>query len=63
MVKDVLVNVGQGLPTGFERFERLIEIVGSPQPDIMAGRARWKEYVRLGFTPAPKAVREQAGAA
>ena len=60
--KDVLVNIGEGLPEGFERFERLIEVVGSQRPDILAGRARWKEYLKRGYTPTPKAVGETAGA-
>lgn len=60
-LKNVLVNIGESLPTGFERFERLIEVVSSQRSDVLAGRARWKDYRRLGYTPTPKAVRETGG--
>ncbi len=61
--KDVLVNIGQGLPAGFERFARLIEVVGSQRSDILAGRARWKSYLQLGYSPTQKAVGELVGPA
>lgn len=60
--KDVLVNIGEGLPKGFERFERLIEVIGSQRPDILAGRARWKDYLQRGYTPTQKAMGDIAGA-
>lgn len=60
--KDVLVNIGRDLPTGFERFSRLIEIVGGNAQDAFAGRARWKGYRERGFALTQKSVAEAAAA-
>lgn len=45
----VLVNLSQGLPATFERFERLIEVVSSEKEDRLAARARWKHYADRGY--------------
>lgn len=45
----VLVNLGQGVPEGFERFERFIEVVASQPDDRQAGRARWNHYKERGY--------------
>ncbi|HZY19264.1 MAG TPA: DNA polymerase III subunit chi [Ramlibacter sp.] len=45
----VLVNLGPGVPDGFERFERLIELVGAQEQDLQAGRQRWKHYASRGY--------------
>lgn len=45
----VLVNVGEAVPRGFERFERLIDIVGVDTPSREAGRARWLHYRERGY--------------
>lgn len=45
----VLVNLGDEIATGFESFERLIEIVGSDEQDRHAGRRRWKHYTDRGY--------------
>jgi len=47
--QQVLVNLGEVVPTGFERFERLIEIVTGDEADRMAGRARWRHYAERGY--------------
>ncbi|MDM0013362.1 DNA polymerase III subunit chi [Variovorax sp. J22P168] len=47
--RPVLVNLGAGLPARFERFERLIDIVGSDDADRQAGRARWRHYKDRGY--------------
>ena len=47
---DVLVNLGQTIPAGFEGFERCIEVVALPTEDVMAGRRRWKHYVARGYS-------------
>ena len=47
---DVLVNLGQTIPAGFEGFERCIEVVALPLEDVMAGRRRWKHYVAHGYS-------------
>jgi DNA polymerase-3 subunit chi len=58
----VLINLGQGIPDGFERFDRFLEVVSAGQ-DRLEGRQRWKHYVEHGHTPVqrhdaakPKAV-------
>jgi len=46
---DVLLNLGPEVPDGFERFERLIEVVSSEQDDLQQGRRRWKHYAGRGY--------------
>ncbi len=45
----VLLNLGAVLPAGFERFERLLEIVGQDEADLQAARIRWKHYKDRGY--------------
>jgi DNA polymerase-3 subunit chi len=45
----VLLNLGAFLPAGFERFERLIELVGQDEADLQAARTRWKHYKDRGY--------------
>jgi len=45
----VLVNLGQGIPVGFEPFERFIEVVARAEDDLVAGRRRWKHYAMRGY--------------
>lgn len=45
----VLLNLGVVLPAGFERFERLIELVGQDSDDLQAARTRWKHYKDRGY--------------
>jgi DNA polymerase III subunit chi len=45
----VLLNLGAVLPAGFERFERLIELVGQVEADLQAARTRWKHYKDRGY--------------
>lgn len=47
--QDVLVNLGAGVPEGFERFERLIEVVAEEDADRQRARARWKHYKDRGY--------------
>lgn len=47
----VLLHLGQGgAPEGFERFERLIELVSSDAADRQGARARWRYYAERGYT-------------
>jgi DNA polymerase-3 subunit chi len=46
---DVLVNLGQQVPAGFERFERFIELVTLADDDRVAARGRWKHYADRGY--------------
>ena len=45
----VLVHLGRTVPDGFERFERLIEIVSEQEDDRQAGRIRWRHYATRGY--------------
>jgi DNA polymerase-3 subunit chi len=47
--QEVLVNLGGGVPDGFERFERLNEIVSQDEDDRQLARARWKHYADRGY--------------
>jgi DNA polymerase-3 subunit chi len=46
---EVLVNLGGPVPEGFERFERLIELVSQEEPDRQQARTRWKHYADRGY--------------
>lgn len=46
---EVLVNLAGAVPEGFERFERLIELVGADDEDRQQGRLRWKHYRHRGY--------------
>ncbi|GAB3759855.1 DNA polymerase III subunit chi [Ramlibacter monticola] len=46
---EVLVNIGGAVPEGFERFERLIELVSQEEDDRLQARARWKHYADRGY--------------
>jgi len=45
----VLVNLGQVVPEGFERFERFIELVSSAEEDRLSARQRWTYYKDRGY--------------
>ena len=45
----VLVNLGDTVPAGFERFERLVEVVGGGQEDRACARDRWRHYAQRGY--------------
>jgi DNA polymerase-3 subunit chi len=47
--QDVLLNLGAAVPDGFERFERLIELVSGEPGDRQQARARWKHYADRGY--------------
>lgn len=46
---DVLLNLGAQVPPGFERFERVIEVVGTPDEERADSRQRWKYYQQRGY--------------
>jgi DNA polymerase III subunit chi len=46
---DVLVNLGDAVPAGFEKVSRLIEIVTADDLDRANARVRWKQYTQLGY--------------
>lgn len=45
----VLVNLGGAVPQGFERFQRLIEVVSNDDEDRAGARERWRHYAAQGF--------------
>lgn len=45
----VAVNLGDEVPAGFERFERLIEVVTQQDQDRLCARGRWKHYADRGY--------------
>lgn len=47
--QQVLLNLGNVVPDGFERFERLIEVVGVDDADRQVARHRWKHYADRGY--------------
>jgi DNA polymerase-3 subunit chi len=47
--QQVLVNLGDTVPEGFERFERLIEVVTLDDGDRQQARQRWKHYASRGY--------------
>ena len=47
--QQVLVNLGRSVPDGFERFERLIEVVTVDEGDRLQARQRWKHYAERGY--------------
>lgn len=47
--QQVLINLGQFVPDGFERFERVIEVVGMEDEDRQSARRRWKQYADQGY--------------
>lgn len=47
---EVLLNLCDGVPEGFESFERLIEVVSAnDEGDRDRARLRWKHYQKLGY--------------
>lgn len=47
---DVVLNLGDGVPLGFEQFERLIEVVSTGDADRQKARARWRHYAERGYS-------------
>lgn len=41
---DVLINLAEDLPTGYDRFKLLVEIVGQDESGRQAARHRWRFY-------------------
>lgn len=46
---DVLLNLDAQVPSGFERFERVIEVVGPHDDERVQSRLRWKYYQQRGY--------------
>jgi DNA polymerase-3 subunit chi len=46
--RDVLINLGMEVPDDFDRFDRLIEIVGRDDDDRLPARERFRHYRNAG---------------
>ena len=47
--RQVLVNLTQAVPQGFEQFDRVIEVVTLDESDRQQARSRWKQYTERGY--------------
>ena len=47
-MQTILLNLGSGVPAGFEQFARIIEIVTEDASDKRQARSRWKHYAGSG---------------
>lgn len=47
--RSVLINVGDAIPDGVERFERFFDVVSTYPDDRQRGRQRWRQYEALGW--------------
>ena len=48
--RDLLVNLGDAVPQGFEQFARLVEVVSqSDSADRSRARERWRHYAAQGY--------------
>lgn len=45
----VLLNLGAAVPPQFARFERLLEVVGNAEDELVAGRERYRFYRDRGY--------------
>jgi DNA polymerase III subunit chi len=45
----VLVNLDMNLPMGFEKFERVVEVVTLDEEERQQARRRWKHYADRGY--------------
>ena len=57
----VLLNLAPGTPPGFERFERLLEVVGRDGADLEEARARYRFYRERGYRIADHDLSGSAG--
>lgn len=47
--REVLVNLAEEVPEGFEGFDRLIELVSRDPEPLQKARVRWKYYADRGY--------------
>jgi DNA polymerase-3 subunit chi len=57
----VLVNLGSTVAPGFERFERVIEVVGLDDADRNQARSRWRHYADRGYAMTRHDLAPKAG--
>ena len=49
-ISDVLVNLTDTVPLGFDRFARVIEVVSTDAADRDLARQRWRQYTERGYS-------------
>lgn len=59
--QDVLINLGDTLPDGFERFALVVEIVGPSDPERHAARDRYRYYKAHGYTLSAHDLAQRSG--
>lgn len=47
--RQVLLNLAESVPDGFDQFERLIEVVSKDGADRDPARRRWRQYTERGY--------------
>lgn len=47
--RDVLLNLGEAVPQGFDAFARVVEVVSLDDMDRALARERWRTYSAQGF--------------
>lgn len=48
-LRGILVNLSDSIPQGFDRFDRVIEVVSTDETDRNLARARWRHYTDRGY--------------
>lgn len=46
--RQILINLGEAIPEGFEGFARIIDVVTVDDLHRAQGRERWRQYSRMG---------------
>lgn len=49
--KELLINLSQAFPSGYQDFQRVIELVSKEENDAIAGRQRFRQYQQDGIKP------------
>jgi DNA polymerase III subunit chi len=49
--QELLINLSSEMPSNFQRFNRVIEIISIEEADAQAGRQRFKQYLQAGIKP------------
>ncbi len=48
--RDMLLNLGEHIPSGFEQFQRVVEVVSATdEEDRQGARHRWRQYKAQGY--------------
>ena len=49
-VREMLLNLGEQIPAGFDQFEKVVEVVSAgDEQDRQYARARWRQYAGQGY--------------